>query len=117
MLSGIPLFSQPRPYQLLIMSITLMVIDCHARRAGNTRKKSTRGSLFLKLGDLGLDALDLLVLGELASLVLEGFLLPLLLGLLLTSIVDLLEGVLTNLLVCLLVQLWATELAHIQRSR
>ena len=70
-----------------------------AQRLGKGRR------LFLELGNLGLDSLQLLVLGQLAAPVLERLLLPLILGLLLTSLIDLLEGVLTDLLVCLLVQL------------
>lgn len=62
-------------------------------------------SLFLELGNLGLDSLHLLLSGQLAALVLEPLLLPLLLGLLLTSLVNLLERVFANLLVSLLVQL------------
>jgi hypothetical protein len=61
--------------------------------------------LFLELGDLGLDTLDLFFLRQLASLELECLLLVLLLGLLLAGLINLLEGVLTDLLVRVLVQL------------
>jgi len=62
----------------------------------------------LDLGDLILDALVLLGLGQLVLLVLQALLLPLLLGLLLALILILLEGVLTDLLVCILVELLKT---------
>lgn len=70
------------------------------------QRRSTKDKrLCLEFRNLGLDPLDLLLLGQLAALVLERLLLPLLLGLLLSSTLDLLEGVGTDLLVCLLVQL------------
>lgn len=62
-------------------------------------------NLLSELGDLGLDALHLLLPGELAALVLEGLLLVLLLVLLLGGTLNLLEWVLTDLLVDVLVEL------------
>lgn len=60
------------------------------------------------LGDLGLDTLLLLGLGELRAPVLQGLGLPLVLGLLLALLVILLPGVLADLLVCVLVELLKT---------
>lgn len=62
-------------------------------------------NLLAELSNLGLDALHLLLLGELAALVLEGLLLVLVLGLLLGGTVGLLEWVLTDGGVDLLVEL------------
>ena len=87
-----------------------MLLKSRASRANplvqiDAREETKTTSLFLELGNLGLDSLDLLLLGELAALELESLLLPLLLGLLLTSIVNLLEWVLTDSLVGLSVEL------------
>jgi len=62
-------------------------------------------NLFLELGNLDLDSLNLFFLRQLASLVLERLLLVLILALLLGSIINLLEWVVLDLLVCLSVQL------------
>lgn len=64
-------------------------------------------SLCLELGNLGLDALLLLLAAELSSPVLLGLGLPLILGLLVVALL-LLPGVLTDLLVGILVELLKT---------
>ena len=72
------------------------------------KKEARSTSLRSELLDLLLDALLLLLLAELGGPVLEGLLLPLLLGLLGTGTLLLLPGVLADLLVGLLVELLKT---------
>lgn len=70
-----------------------------------TNIRTAKPNLFPKLSNLRLDSRHLLLLGQLASLELKRLSLVLLLGLLGLSALDLLEGILTDLLVRVLVQL------------